>query len=141
MKKKTVIVLSLLAALLILGMGACLSNGGADAHSSKEALDWDGVYTGTTPAADAEGIAVRLRLNRDGTFEKSIQYLGKSSNVYNEAGTFKWNKAGDTVILDIKDAPPYYKVVEGALIQLDMKGKRITGEFADMYVLKKLLAN
>jgi uncharacterized protein YuzE len=39
--------------------------------------------------------------------------------------------------LDDGEIPPYYKVEENVLIQLDMDGEIITGDHANDYVLKK----
>ena len=121
------------AALAILGLGSCLSNKGAP----KTSLDWAGVYTGTTPAADAEGINVRVKLNKDNTYELSYEYIGKPAASSTNTGSFTWNDTGDTINLGIAETPSYYKVSENKLLQLDMGGKPITGSFADMYVLTK----
>ena len=108
-------------------LGSCLS----------KTSDWVGVYTGTIPAADAEGINVRLQLNKDNTYELTYEYIGKPANPLTNTGAFTWNDTGDIINLGIPETPSYYQVAENKLIQLDMAGKRITGEFADMYVLTK----
>jgi len=118
---------------VIFGLGSCLSNKGAP----KTSLDWAGVYTGTIPAADAEGINVRMKLSKDSTYELTYEYIGKSANPVTNTGSFTWNDTGDTINLGIAETPSYYKVGENKLIQLDMAGKPITGNFADMYVLTK----
>jgi uncharacterized lipoprotein NlpE involved in copper resistance len=123
----------LMAAIAISVLGSCLSSKG----SPKTNLDWAGVYTGTIPAADVEGINVRMKLNRDNTYELTYDYIGKPDNSFTFNGSFKWNNTGDTIHIEIADAPSYYKVAENKLIQLDMAGKPITGQFADMYVLTK----
>jgi len=132
MKRKGVF-LFLMAAIAIFGLGSCLSNKGAPQKS----LDWAGVYTGTIPAADGEGINVRMKLNKDNTYELTYDYIGKPENTFTFNGSFSWNATGDTIHIEIADAPSYYKVAENKLIQLDMAGKPITGNFADMYVLTK----
>jgi uncharacterized lipoprotein NlpE involved in copper resistance len=138
MNKKTFFVFFLAAILIISGLGSCATNKGIDsAHNSKNSLDWAGVYTGTTPSASGSGINVRLRLNSDQTYTLSYDYLDRPNSQFECTGSFKWDNKGSTVILDVKDAPSYYKVVENALIQLDMKGKEIKGKLADNYVLKK----
>jgi uncharacterized lipoprotein NlpE involved in copper resistance len=105
-------------------------------HSSQNSLDWAGVYTGTTPCADCSGIKVRLVLNADETYQLSYQYLGKGDGAtYTVSGQFTWDEVGDVIKLDCMDYPPYYSVGEGKLIQLDMEGDVIIGEFADKYVL------
>ena len=137
MNKKVFIVFSFVA---VLGLVSCLSNKGPDnAHNSKNSLDWAGVYTGTIPAADGKGIDVRLRLNADQTYTLSYDYIDRPNSQFEGKGSFKWDNKGSTVILNLneKDMPPYYKVVENALVQLDMKGKQIKGSLADNYILKK----
>jgi uncharacterized lipoprotein NlpE involved in copper resistance len=112
---------------VILGLSSCLS----------KTIDWAGVYTGTIPAADGEGINVRVKLNKDNTYELTYEYIGKPDNKFTNTGSFKWNNTGDIINLGIAETPSYYKVIENKLIQLDMKGKPITGNLADMYVLTK----
>ena len=66
------------------------------------------------------------------------QYIDKSSEIFTEKGSFAWNKAGDTITLDVEDWPPYYFVGRRHVIQLDMSGKKITGPLADQYILKQI---
>jgi len=127
MKRKAFFSL-LMAAIAISVLGSCLS---------KKSPDWVGVYTGTIPAADAEGINVRMKLNKDNTYELTYEYIGKSVNPVTNTGSFTWNDTRDTINLGIAETPSYYKIGENKLIQLDMAGKPITGSFADMYVLTK----
>jgi uncharacterized lipoprotein NlpE involved in copper resistance len=128
----------LMAALVISGLSSCLSNRGLnDSHNSKNSLNWEGVYTGTIPSASGPGIDVRLRLNRDESFVLLYEYLDRPNSAFNWTGSFKWDKKGDIIILNINNVPPYYKVEEDKLIQLDMKGRPVSGNLADNYVLKK----
>ena len=137
MNRKTFIFL-LMAAIAIIGLGSCLPKRGAvDSHNSKTSLDWAGVYTGTIPAADAEGINVRMLLNQDNTYELTYEYIDKPDSTFTFTGAFAWDDAGNIIHIEIADAPSYYKVAENKLIQLDMKGDLITGELADNYVLTK----
>lgn len=108
-------------------------------HSSKNALDWDGTYKGIVPCADCEGIETTLVLGKELTYTLKTKYLGKSdAKVFEEKGKFNWDKSGQIITLDgIKDAPNKYFVGENKIIQLDMNGKKITGEQADLYILKK----
>jgi uncharacterized lipoprotein NlpE involved in copper resistance len=107
------------------------------AHSSRNSLDWQGVYEGTIPCANCEGINVQITLNEDETYQATYLYLGKGGNTLKVSGKFEWNEAGSNIKLDSKEIPPYYKVGEDKLIQLDMAGKAITGELADRYILAK----
>ena len=140
MNKKTLVTFLILAVLVVFGFGSCASSSAVDdAHNSRNSLDWEGVYTGTIPAADCPGINVRLTLNKDQSFVLLYEYIDRPDSNNNSTGSFKWDKKGNIVILDIKNTPPYYKVAENKLIQLDMKGKPISGDLADNYVLKKSL--
>jgi len=129
----------LAAALAVLGLGSCATTNrkAADVHNSKDGLDWDGVYTGTIPAASGTGINVRLKISEDQSFELSYEYIDRPNLPVNRTGVFKWDSSGEIITLNINDLPPYYKVGENKLIQLDLKGKKITGLLADDYVLKK----
>jgi len=137
MNKKTLVIL-LMVALVISGLGSCLSNRGLnDGNNSKNCLDWEGVYTGTIPSASGPGIDVRMRLNQDESFVLRYEYLDRPDKQVNWTGSFKWDKKGNIITLNIKDVPPHYKVAENELIQLDMKGRPVSGNLADNYVLKK----
>jgi uncharacterized lipoprotein NlpE involved in copper resistance len=134
MNRKAFIFL-LMAALAI----SCLSNQEAvDGHNSRTSLDWTGIYTGTIPAADGPGINVRMKINKDNTYELTYDYIDRSVNPFTFSGSFTWDDTGNIIHIEIADAPSYYKVAENKLIQLDMEGKPITGNFADMYVLTKV---
>ena len=62
----------------------------------------------------------------------------ESDSVFNDSGNFNWDESGNVVVLDgTEDAPNRYKVVEGAVIQLDMDGNQITGDLALNYRLDK----
>jgi uncharacterized lipoprotein NlpE involved in copper resistance len=112
------------------------------AHNSQNSLDWYGTYRGVVPCADCEGIEVELTLTQKGTYELKYTYLGKGKNSYKEAGNFKWDgAAGNITLLGIKEYPPYYKVGENMLLQLDMEGKKITGNLANNYKLEKVKVN
>ncbi|AKL98472.1 copper resistance protein NlpE [Endomicrobium proavitum] len=108
------------------------------AHNSQNSLSWGGVYAGEIPSASGSGIKVQLTLHYNGTYEISYKYIGKKGSAYTSTGAFTWNDAGSSVILDTKDFPPYYKVGENRLFQLDMQGNMITGNLANNYILKKI---
>lgn len=144
MMKKT----ATLAVGLLLLMTACSTNDHGQAptpaipdpaHNSRNSVDWDGVYQGTVPCADCEGISTVIMLNRDLTFSLETMYLGKSDVSFQEEGNFSWTDDGSTVILDLDGElqPTRYHVGENRLTQLDLNGDRITGELADSYVLLK----
>ncbi|MGI0481782.1 copper resistance protein NlpE N-terminal domain-containing protein [Geminocystis sp. CENA526] len=106
--------------------------------TSANSLDWNGTYKGVMPCASCEGIKTSITLNQDLSFVMSTQYIGKSDEVLEIQGNFKWNEAGNIIALEgIKDAPNQFLVGENRLFQLDMEGNRITGELAEKYILTK----
>jgi uncharacterized lipoprotein NlpE involved in copper resistance len=110
----------------------------ADMHNAQISLDWNGTYKGITPCADCEGIETEVTLNKDMTYLIKTKYKGKGDKVFEETGDFKWDKTGSIVILEgLKDRSSQFFVGENTLTQLDMDGKRITGNLAENYVLKK----
>lgn len=111
----------------------------ANSDNSQNSLDWQGTYKGVTPCADCEGIETEITLNTDLTFTLKIEYLGKGDgSVFQEAGSFVWDKTGGIISLEgLKGRPSQYKVGENRLFQLDMEGNVITGDLAEKYVLTK----
>lgn len=111
------------------------------ADNSMNSLDWEGVYTGILPCADCQGIETMIRLNRDLTFVIQTKYLGKTSDIVTDRGSFYWNKDGSGIVLTgtCPVRPGEYQVGENMIRQLDMEGKQITGALAEKYVLRKSL--
>lgn len=110
----------------------------ATSHNSKNSLDYVGVYKGTLPCADCEGLETKIAINENETYSVEIKYLGKGENVFVKKGTFSWNKEGNTIELKgDKYGPSFYFVGENSLTQLDIYGKKITGDLASNYILKK----
>ena len=111
---------------------------GADMHNAQISLDWNGTYKGVTPCADCEGIETEVTLNKDMTYIIKTKYKGKGDKVFEDTGDFKWDKTGSIVILEgLKDRSSQFFVGENTLTQLDMDGKRVMGDLAENYVLKK----
>lgn len=109
-----------------------------DGHSSRDALDWSGAYTGVTPCADCPGIRTTVTLHGDGRFERTRFYLDRSVAPQTEAGQFAWNALGSAITLQEPGGDgQQYKVGENTLIHLDRAGEPITGELAGRYVLHK----
>jgi uncharacterized lipoprotein NlpE involved in copper resistance len=124
-------------ALLLTLFCSCASAKAPDIHTPEISLSWPGVYSGLIPAADGPGIKVQITLNADSTFALRYEYIDQADSVFFHEGTFTWDKTGKIIILDIKNIPPYYQVAWDKLIQLDMSGKKITGDLAEHYVLEK----
>ncbi|MCR9182758.1 MAG: copper resistance protein NlpE [Flavobacteriaceae bacterium] len=110
-----------------------------DMHTSEISLDWQGTYSGTLPCADCDGVKTEIILNDDNSFKTKRVYMGKDETVFEETGNLQWTEDGGTVVLTNKENgnATLFKVGENHLRQLDMEGKPIEGDLADMYVLQK----
>jgi len=128
--------LYVLIILLTIGIAACLSTT-KSVDNSRISVDWAGSYAGLTPAADGPGINVQITLRADGSYTVVYNYVDRQA-IATESGTFSWNEAGNIITLKNTTFPPYYMVGENHLLQLDMKGKKIKGNLADHYILKKM---
>lgn len=136
---KKLLLLFVVASLASCQKPAAKKNNVADtAHNAKNSLDYIGTYKGILPCADCQGLATEITINENATFSIKSKYLGKGEKIFVQKGNFTWNKKGTTIILtDIRNAPNQYFVSENKLTQLDMSGKKITGELANDYVLSK----
>ncbi|HMH12677.1 MAG TPA: copper resistance protein NlpE N-terminal domain-containing protein [Edaphobacter sp.] len=120
---KAVLVLFVLATLL----PACAQQRGSvitskptatnpvDLHTSQNSLDWAGVYEGVLPCADCTGIKTSLTLNRDGTYKRMTQYLGRQDTAEATRGSFAWATNGNAITLDERGSGQQYSVGEGRL--------------------------
>lgn len=95
-----------------------------DSHTSRNSLDWAGVYEGVLPCADCPGIQTRLTLGSDGTFERQTRYLDRETLPRTERGHFSWHASGNAILLDAHGDGQQYAVGEGRLIQLNRDGSR-----------------
>ncbi|HLW31497.1 MAG TPA: copper resistance protein NlpE N-terminal domain-containing protein [Aequorivita sp.] len=93
-------------------------------HNSKNSLDWTGIYEGTMPCDDCDGIKTKIELNQDLSYTKTTQHLGISDTEEKTSGTFSWNKSGSNISLDYENS--FYKVGENILIPLDGNGNLLT---------------
>lgn len=105
------------------------------AHNSRLSLDWPGTYRGILPCADCEGIETVITLMEDGTYIRSLRYLGRDDAYRRDHGRFEWNGAGSGIALAAGGQA--YQVGENRLFHLDRDGQRIEGDLADRYVLAK----
>lgn len=108
-----------------------------DTHNSRNSLDYEGTYTGTLPCADCDGIVTEITLKGD-DFTMKLTYQGKEegNNTFERSGKYIWDDAGRAITLD-GDKHEQYQVGENILFKLDEDGKRITGDLAANYELRK----
>ncbi|WP_067772427.1 copper resistance protein NlpE [Akkermansia glycaniphila] len=153
--------------LFLLSMGAALpavhaDEAGRPVSQSVAAVPamsaWCGVYEGTLPAADCEGILVQLTLNADMTCKKVTIYLGVQdeavadeeltdlNDVFRsvegslpevQEGTLDWSDDGKTLVVHTEEGQELYELDKDGLHMLNADGKRVTGPLAPYYVLKK----
>lgn len=105
-----------------------------DMHNAENALDYQGTYKGTIPAADCPGINVTLTLGNDGTFEEIYEYIERDT--FSSKGTYTVKVNTLTTVSETNDTT-YYKVEENRLRMLDRERNLIGGELADKYILNK----
>lgn len=109
-----------------------------DGHHARSSLDWAGTYKGVVPCADCEGIETEIMLHSDNTYMLSAKYLGKKDAAeYKSEGKWKWLDGSNIELEGIENGPSKYFVAENKIIQLDMEGKKIGGNLAEKYALKK----
>lgn len=116
----------------------------ADTHNAQNSLDVDGTYSGTLPStyegnlpsASGSGMKVVITLSGD-TYKKSVTYEKEPDKTFDTSGKFTWDATGSIITLAGEEAPNSYFVGENTLIHLDREGKKITGELADKYILRK----
>ncbi|MCU0334040.1 MAG: copper resistance protein NlpE N-terminal domain-containing protein [Chitinophagaceae bacterium] len=111
---------------------------GAEATAST-ALDWNGVYKGTLPCADCQGIETTLTLNADKTYGLLSTYIGKGDGKPVESkGSFEWINGNVVKLNDPRGAPQLVMISENKVLMLDRSGQKVTGQLADKYILVKV---
>lgn len=100
-------------------------------------------YAGELPCADCEAIETEISLTTDRkyvlhTIYKGRKAKGPGSNEFSEEGTWMLHGTDTIHLQGQKDGPSMYIRTDSSLIQLDMKGQRITGKLAGRYELKKI---
>lgn len=109
-----------------------------DMHDAANSLDYTGTYRGILPCADCEGVRSELTLVYDNTFTLKTTLLGKGDGKEQvRTGFYSFQKHGSIVTLIGVEAPNRFFAGENVLWHLDQEGKRITGELADKYALRK----
>lgn len=111
----------------------------SDGHNSRNSLDWDGIYEGSSYCTDCDKIKTILRLNSDETFVLSQAYVrdGKDEMHYKENGTFTWDENGSNIIVSAGKITIRFQVRENEVRLLDMKGNVVDAKLENFYTLKK----
>lgn len=109
-----------------------------DTHTSRNSLDYLGIYKGNLPCLDCSGIETYLQLSEDFTYLLVQKQLDKTNRKTEKKGVFSWNDAENGIILENIEKPNQYFVGENYLIQLDAEGQKPTGKLAEAYFLNKM---
>ncbi|MFA5701692.1 MAG: copper resistance protein NlpE N-terminal domain-containing protein [Desulfuromonas sp.] len=139
---KTLVVLSALLCCCACSVGGKKQGGAVavDAHTSMNALDWAGTYTGTMPCADCAGIETTLTLTPARTYVLHHRYLGRQEggNEFNYSGVFEWSQDGRSIELHgLAGGRALFQVGENRLFALDQGGARIEGVLEEAYTLTR----
>ncbi|MDO5523355.1 MAG: copper resistance protein NlpE [Bacteroidia bacterium] len=109
-----------------------------DMHTSEMVLDYHGVYEGTLPCADCEGIKTQLTINDDNTYVLKSEYLGEEDAKFEDKGAY-FIQDGEILVTQDEDGHQlYYKLQENSLALLDDNKKLIEGDMASLYILTKV---
>jgi len=90
-----------------------------DMHTSRDSLDWPGVYEGLLVCADCAGIHTQLKLDEDGSFTMVARRLVCGVVPSFERGQFDWEPDGKTIVVDTEGGERRFAVGEGRLLLLE----------------------
>lgn len=110
-----------------------------DMASSELAIDYIGVYEGTLPCADCEGIQTLLTIREDKTYDLVSEYLGKQDSKFEESGVYNIiNGEVIELVTPSSGEKTYYKILESSVaLVADSTGVLNEGELAKYYILAK----
>lgn len=98
-----------------------------------------GLYEGTLPAADCEGIKTSLTVNADKTYTLKSEYIGEEDGTFETSGVY--NLIDDSLIeliIPSSGEKTYYKILDNSQVMLsDSLGTVNEGELAPHYILKR----
>ncbi|MCT8985850.1 copper resistance protein NlpE [Shewanella phaeophyticola] len=126
---------SFIVILLLLGCGQPAPSAEDIATSSRNTLQWQGVYHGVFPCPSCDGMDTTIELTSPNHYIIHTVRLGSDPHPYSGSGTFKWDKTGNIIILD---RGHIYQVYPEHLYLLDVQFNRITGPDAERYRVDKV---
>ncbi len=143
--KKILFLNTLVAVALLLGScGKCCKKGGdnqtqcASKEAKSEVVTAKGTFFGVLPCADCAGIETTVNLNEDNSYSQTDKYLNADSTVVKEEGTFHFcSQRNIATLISSKNDTTLFAVEENQIVLLGADGKKVEGELADHYVLKK----
>ena len=114
------------------------TNKNQTADNAQSSLDYEGIYFGTLPCADCDGIKTTVYINEKNTYKMVSVYTGKGEK-QEETGSYAWDKTGSIIKLksNKNSEVSQFFVGENTLTKLDQQGNKITGNLAAHYMLTK----
>ncbi|MBS1629036.1 MAG: META domain-containing protein [Bacteroidetes bacterium] len=137
MRKK---ILSGVLLMAVAGWTACKSTRPISPVIDSTPSSLSGVYTGTLPCADCEGIQTMIKLKKDGSYEREMDYLGKSVRPLRDSGRVQFGPQNGQIELCEKNNPASkepFSVQGNSLTQLNGDGKPVTGPLASHFIFHK----
>lgn len=128
-----------LLAIVAISFAACKQEkkqASTDTPTEKTAVSYEGIYKGTLPCADCEGIEVALTLGKDQKATYLTNYLGKADGRFTERGTYEIKDG--ILILKTDQETLQFAVSENKISLLGQDGKPAEGKLAPYYDLKKM---
>jgi uncharacterized lipoprotein NlpE involved in copper resistance len=111
---------------------------GMDGQTSINSLDWEGIYEGTIPCSDCDGIFTELTINNDDTFVMhSTKIKGDKKEKSIQQGLYQWDESGSKITLDLTERKALFKVEENRLILLYEGGNKMPESGTTNYALLK----
>ena len=117
------------------------------ACSSNKQLDHKaltGIYTGTLPCADCNGIETKLELLDGFSYQLTLNYLGKSDEEFVSNGLYTVHGKERNIALMVDgtvDKSWQFHFEKESLEKLDLEGNPIDTEMKDLYILNKTSEN
>ena len=138
-------VLGMLAAVSAVALASCSANSQKKETAQVEVVSEEvcpvtmfGVYEGTLPAADCDGIKTMLTVNPDSTYLLRSEYIGVEDGVFETSGVYNLI-GGDLIelITPSSGEKTYSKLIVDGVRLSDSMGTVNQGDLAKYYVLSK----
>lgn len=110
-----------------------------NAHNSSNSLDVHGQYKGMIITSECAMVKTQLILEDNNNFILITENMEENAprGIFRTDGKYSWNKAGNIIILDIKDQPLKFEVGENILYFLNQYEQRISNKYTKTYNLHK----
>lgn len=123
------------ALIILLGFTTLISACGG--YSSLATNDVVGMYRGTIPCADCQGIDITLEFLGEKLYRSTSVYLGKNGEARRDNGI--WSTSGNIITLMSNDDKQIFEKVPEGLRMLGHDGRKIESSMSELYILKKIV--